>query len=192
MRFLLILPLATVAWCQQQSSFDKQLASIQKQWECAEKQRAATVKTAAAPPPFGSAPAPAADCPALGKEEVSGVIAGAAEYTGLTHDLLTAVIEKESAFTPCAVSSKGALGLMQLMPAVIKDFEVADPLDPIENVQAGSRFLKSLITRFGGDLRLALAAYNAGLSRVEKDGQVPQIPETVNYVNGILRKLGIE
>ena len=60
------------------------------------------------------------------------------------------------------------------------------------NVQAGSRFLKSLITRFGGDLRLALAAYNAGLARVEKDGQVPQIPETVNYVNSILRKLGIE
>ena len=77
---------------------------------------------------------------------------------------------------------------MQLMPEVAQQFG-ADPLDPRQNVQAGSQYLKQLMTRYKGDLRLALAAYNAGPQRVDADKKVPDIPETVAYVDAILKDL---
>jgi soluble lytic murein transglycosylase-like protein len=110
---------------------------------------------------------------------------------GLTPDLLRAVIFKESRFLPCAVSPRGAMGLMQLMPATARDFGVSDPFDPEQNVGAGARLLKQLMDRYGGNTTLALGAYNAGASRVDLYKGLPPFPETIGYVGDILREIGI-
>jgi len=106
---------------------------------------------------------------------------------GLAPELLYAVIEQESRFSSCAVSPKGAAGLMQLMPETQAHFGVADPFDPERNVASGAKFLRQLISRFG-DVRLALAAYNAGPETVARCGGVPNIPETLNYVDRIMAR----
>lgn len=98
--------------------------------------------------------------------------------------LITAIISAESSFNAKAVSKKGALGLMQLMPETAKAMGVRNPFNPEENIEAGVRYLKYLYNRFG-DLELALAAYNAGPSHVEKHGTVPPIKETKNYIKKI-------
>ena len=122
---------------------------------------------------------------------VAPLIESAAKAQQLDPKLLRAVIEQESAFRPCAVSSKGARGLMQLMPATIEEFQVHDAFDPKESIDAGSKYLKQLLERYKGDLPLSLGAYNAGPSTVDQAGRVPDIPETQEYVDAILRKLGI-
>jgi soluble lytic murein transglycosylase-like protein len=128
-------------------------------------------------------------CQPLAKALIGPYIEGLAEREGLTPDLLRAVIDKESGYRPCVVSKKGAMGLMQLMPATAAEFGVKNPFDPVENLDAGARLLKKLIQRYGGDLALALGAYNAGPSRVDSAGGIPKIPETVDYVTSILEKL---
>ncbi len=134
-------------------------------------------------------PDPPADCKPMSPPELSSLITETAARDGLTPDLLRAVIHKESAFNPCAVSRAGARGLMQLMPSTIQQFKVEDPFDPKENVAAGSKLLKQLLTRYGGDLSLALGAYNAGPGRVDAAKGIPLIPETIDYVSTILDKL---
>jgi soluble lytic murein transglycosylase-like protein len=104
-------------------------------------------------------------------------------------EVLRAVISTESAFVPCAISDKGAMGLMQLMPGTASAMGVSNPMDPEDNLRGGVRYLGQLLERYGGDLRLALGAYNAGPALVDKYGTVPPIPETQNYVREILRKL---
>ena len=106
---------------------------------------------------------------------------------GLDPELVYAVIEQESRFSIKAVSPKGAAGLMQLMPDTQAHFGVADPFDPERNVATGAKFLQQLIVRFG-DVRLALAAYNAGPETVARCGGVPNIPETLNYVDRIMAR----
>lgn len=106
---------------------------------------------------------------------------------GLAPELVYAVIEQESRFTNRAVSPKGAAGLMQLMPETQATFRVADPFDPVQNVATGTRFLKAMLVRFK-DLRLALAAYNAGPETVARTGRVPPIPETVRYVRRVMTR----
>src|SRR5262249_2885260 len=103
-----------------------------------------------------------------------------------------AVIDEESAARPCAVSYQGAEGLMQLMPATAEQFDVTDPFDPRQNIAAGTKFLKFLLNKYGNDVGLALGAYNAGPSRVDQEGGIPPIPETINYVGDILRKLHLD
>ncbi len=100
--------------------------------------------------------------------------------------LVEAVITVESAFDRWAVSKKGAQGLMQLMPETARDLAVADPFDPAANIDGGARYLRRLLDRFAGDLELALAAYNAGPSRVQAAGRIPPIPETRRYVREVL------
>ena len=121
--------------------------------------------------------------------ELDAYIEKIAQREGFTPDLLRAVIAKESSFHPCAISSKGAQGLMQLMPGTAAELGVAHPFNPEENIDAGARYLGELISRYKGDLSQALGAYNAGPAKVDTYGGLPPIPETMNYVSGILEKL---
>jgi soluble lytic murein transglycosylase-like protein len=109
---------------------------------------------------------------------------------GLREELLAAVIAVESDFRPSAVSPKGAMGLMQLMPETASALGVSRPFDPRENVFGGARHLRDLLDRFEGDVELALAAYNAGERRVRNQGAVPAIPETRHYIDQVFRRLG--
>jgi soluble lytic murein transglycosylase-like protein len=129
------------------------------------------------------------DCEPLAQTDVDNLIEDAARKEGLDPKLVREVARQESGFRPCAVSNKGALGLMQLMPSTAKDLEVDNPFDPRGNITAGSRFLKLLLNRYEGDVASALGAYNAGPARVDKAGGVPAITETRQYVNTILNRL---
>ena len=107
--------------------------------------------------------------------------------------LLHAVIAVESRYNPRAVSKKGAAGLMQLMPDTAKRYGVADIFDPAQNIRAGARYLRDLMKMFNNDLKLTLAAYNAGEDAVARHGGIPPYQETVAYVPKVLafyRKLG--
>lgn len=123
-------------------------------------------------------------------EKIREIVNDGAKQSGLDADLVRAVVRKESAYNPWATSTKGAQGLMQLMPSVRAQFGVTDPYDAKQNVGAGTRLLKQLLEQFGGDLPRALGAYNAGSTRVEQYGGVPPFPETMRYVTGILSELG--
>ena len=101
-------------------------------------------------------------CDPLPNDLLDPLIEQNAERENVQAALIRAVIGEESGSRPCAVSSKGAQGLMQLMPATIEQFGVTDPFDPKQNVDAGSKFLKQLLAKYNGDVRLALSAYNAG------------------------------
>ncbi len=112
-----------------------------------------------------------------------------AEKAGLGQELVRAVVKKESAYNPCAVSMVRQQGLMQLMPSVQSQFGVTDPFDPKQNIAAGTRLLKQLLEMYSGDLPKALGAYNAGAARVDQFGGIPPFPETMQYVTGILTEL---
>ena len=120
--------------------------------------------------------------PARGRE-YDQLIADHARLNAVRPDLVRAVVQVESAFNPYAKSTKGALGLMQLMPATIRQFGVKDPLNPEENIRAGVAYLRHLLDRYDNDEQLALAAYNAGPGAVDRHGQsVPPYVETRQYV----------
>ena len=104
--------------------------------------------------------------------------------------LILAIIAVESDFDPRAVSRKGAMGLMQLMPATARRYGVRNPFDPYENIHAGVRHLRYLMQRYGSDLRLVLAAYNAGEQAVDQYRDIPPYPETRQYVRNVLRLYG--
>ena len=112
-----------------------------------------------------------------------------AQRYSLSPGLVHAVVSTESAYNPGAVSLKGARGLMQLMPATARRYGVRDSFNPEENIRGGVAHLRDLIDSFGGDLRLAVAAYNAGSRAVQKYSGVPPYPETRDYVNRVLGKM---
>ena len=119
--------------------------------------------------------------------QYDSIIERAAVSAAVEPNLLRAVIVVESGFNSRAVSKRGAMGLMQLMPATATRYGAANPFDPHENVHAGAQYLKFLIDRFGQDLRLALAAYNAGENAVDRNGgQIPPFTETRAYVPRVL------
>lgn len=122
------------------------------------------------------------------KPELDKIVESASGREGISPELVRLVIGKESAAKPCAISPKGAQGLMQLMPATADELGVRDAFDPQQNVEGGTRLLKRLLTKYGGDVALALGAYNAGSGRVDREGGVPKIPETMNYVSDILSR----
>lgn len=129
-------------------------------------------------------------CEPIADAAVGPLIEKAAKAQNVESGLIRAVIEQESAFRPCAVSPRGAQGLMQIMPETARELQVADPFDPEQNIQAGAKYLKQLIEKYKGDLEQALAAYNAGPATVDQAGGVPEIPETKGYVESILEKTG--
>lgn len=114
-------------------------------------------------------------------------IVEASRLYGLPISLLKAVIKAESNYDHRAVSPKGAMGLMQLMPDTARDLYVRDPFCPRENIMGGARYLRWLLDRFNGDLTLALAAYNAGPAKVEASKGIPNIPETLEFVQRVIR-----
>lgn len=122
------------------------------------------------------------------EQELSPLVARSAKEQDVKPELIRSIIRHESASYPCAVSYKGAIGLMQLMPETADRFG-ADPLDPAQNVRAGTQYVKELLKRYKGDVKLAVAAYNAGPERVDTDKKVPEIAETIAYVDAILKDL---
>ncbi len=122
---------------------------------------------------------------AFAQQEIDAAIDQAAARHNVDPSLVRAVIKVESNFNPNAVSRKGAMGLMQLMPQTARQLNVANPFDPEQNVDAGVRHLKQLMESYGGDVKLSLAAYNAGAGAVARSAGVPRIAETRNYVKRI-------
>jgi soluble lytic murein transglycosylase-like protein len=150
-----------------------------------------------APPPPAPAVVGAAAASSLavmpgstGAERFKPMIRQVAQETSMSPQLLHAVIAVESGYDPKAVSRKGAQGLMQLMPQTAQRFGVRDALDPLQNLRGGAMYLKWLLDYFNGDLKLALAGYNAGEHEVVRAGyQIPPIRETRDYVPKVLAQL---
>ena len=116
---------------------------------------------------------------------INDIVEQAAVRHAVDPNLVRAIVQVESNFNPHAVSRKGAIGLMQLMPKTAKSLNVSNPYDPAQNVDAGVRHFKQLLDSYGGNLELSLAAYNAGVSAVHKSGGVPNYSETRKYVKRI-------
>ena len=123
----------------------------------------------------------------IDRKELERLIRWYSKRHQLDPALLRAVIRAESDFDPRALSRAGAMGLMQLMPSTAEALKVYDPYNPMENISGGSRYLRYLLDRFDGNLRLALAAYNAGESLVLRYRRVPPIDETRQYVRRVLQ-----
>jgi Transglycosylase SLT domain len=189
-RIYLLVIVSVAGFSQTADSLQQQRASVMKQ---------VAMVTGKAPPPATSfftvpwtdAPAAlgAADCDPMPPDQLDNLIDENSRREDVDPELIRAVIRQESGNRSCAESSMGAQGLMQLMPATAGEFGVRDPFDPKENVEAGTKLLKQLLDKYEGDVSLALAAYNAGESRVDREGAVPPIPETMDYILRILSQL---
>ena len=123
--------------------------------------------------------------PENGHDEVVYYADAYAAHYAIPKELVHALITQESGWNPRAISPKGAMGLMQLMPQTARSLNVKNPFDPAQNVDAGVRHLKSLLESYGGDVNLTLAAYNAGSGAVARSAGVPHYAETQNYVRRI-------
>lgn len=123
------------------------------------------------------------------KRPFSEIIKEASEKYGVSEDVISAVIQQESSFNPNAVSSCGAMGLMQLMPGTAKSLGVDNAFDAEQNIMGGTSYLKEKLDEFDGNLPLALAAYNAGSGTVRKYGGIPPYKETMAYVNKIINSV---
>jgi soluble lytic murein transglycosylase-like protein len=165
----------------QRLSVERQMQAIQTAYPQPFSWSAGNVVASSAPPP--------SDCPPISAAAAKTIIDREATRHKMDAKLVQAVVEAESAYSPCAVSPVGAMGLMQLMPSTAESLQVTDPYDPSQNITAGTQYLKQMLERYGGDIAKALAAYNAGPARVDAAGGVPAIPETQEYVRKIMGKI---
>jgi soluble lytic murein transglycosylase-like protein len=129
--------------------------------------------------------APAAQSANAPGDHLDQIVQKAAERHNLDPALVKAVISTESDWNPSAISRKGAVGLMQLIPATAERFGVGNAFDPAQNVEGGTSYLKSLLDHYNGDLTKSLAAYNAGERAVDESGGIPAYPETERYVQKV-------
>lgn len=186
---------------QMRASVEKQRAAMAVQREAARKQAEKMgtrlpVGIDLPPPVAAIAEIPEAPCEPVPEMILAPIVDRAARAQKLDSKLLRAVIGQESAFRPCAVSAKGAQGLMQLMPETAGELGLSDPFDPAANVEAGAKYLGKLLDRYHGDLFRTLGAYNAGPTAVDQapaeTGGIPEIPETLDYVTAIFQKLSLK
>lgn len=151
---------------------------------------ASSLQQAATTRASGGLPVPASLSDSLrtqkGQAAFTHVINQLSTKHGVDANLVNALVKQESAFNPEAVSSAGAQGLMQLMPATAKGLGVTDPMDPVQNLDGGIRYLKAKLAEHHGNIPLALASYNAGSGAVRKYGGIPPYAETQQYVKRIL------
>jgi soluble lytic murein transglycosylase-like protein len=139
------------------------------------------------PPPPSPSPAITQAGPAAPAPDTKKLIQSAALRSGLPPNFVESVAKVESAFRQDAVSPKGAIGVMQLMPGTARSLD-ADPTDASQNVDAGTRLLRELLIKYNGDVVKALAAYNAGSAAVDRYQGLPPYPETQNYVDKVIRQ----
>jgi soluble lytic murein transglycosylase-like protein len=181
-----------------QTSLAKQKASIEAQRTALGLQRgtAASSGWMLGPPRVNAAlagddvlPPPPPECDPMADSELAPLIGTAAQQHKLDPKLIRGVIEQESSGRACAVSAKGAMGLMQLMPATAEQFKLEDAFDAKANIEAGASYLRQLLDKYKDDIKLALAAYNAGPTAVDKTGAIPDIKETQDYVESVLAKM---
>src|ERR1035438_6742289 len=175
-----------------QSAMAKQRAAIAVQRLAVKQQRDSVVPWMLATPRIEATSgmeAAAEDCDPIGDPELTPLITSAAQQHKLEPRLLRGVIEQESGFHACAMSAKGAMGLMQLMPATVDQFKVDDAFDPKQNIEAGATYRRQLLDKYKDDVKLALAAYNAGPTTVDQTGGIPDIKETRDYVEGVIKKM---
>jgi soluble lytic murein transglycosylase-like protein len=171
----------------QRAAMEQQRAAARKQAETAGARLKPWGELIVEPGPAFESAKP--ECDALADSIAAPLVEGAAKEQSVDAKLLRAVIDQESGFHPCAISPKGAQGLMQLMPGTAAIFQVEDPFDPKQNIEAGAKYLKQLLDKNGGDVAKALGAYNAGPN---SDDPADKIPETKAYVEAILSKMGIK
>ena len=175
-----------------QSAMAKQRAAIAVQRLAVKQQRDSVVPWMLATPRIEATSgmeAAAEDCDPIGDPELTPLITSAAQQHKVEPKLLRGLIEQESGFHACAVSAKGAMGLMQLMPATVQRFNVDDVFDPKQNIDAGATYLRQLLDKYNDDIKLALAAYNAGPNSVDLTGGIPDIKETRDYVEAVIKKI---
>ena len=139
------------------------------------------------PPPPAAPPAPKVIPPLAAAPDPKTLVRSAAIRSGLPPNFVESVAKVESAFRQDAVSRKGAIGVMQLMPETARSLD-ADPTDASQNVDAGTRLLRELLIKYNGDVVKALAAYNAGSGAVDRYRGLPPYPETQNYVDKVIRQ----
>jgi soluble lytic murein transglycosylase-like protein len=134
----------------------------------------------------GASPAGSGQLNGAGATQYDSLIQAAAQKYGIDPALLKGLIKQESDFNPSAGSSAGAQGLCQLMPGTASSLGCSNPLDPAQSIDAGAKYLRQQLDTFGGDVRKALAAYNAGPGAVQRYGGVPPYAETQNYVQKVM------
>ena len=120
-------------------------------------------------------------------KKLDGIIEEASRSYAVPKELIKAIIKAESNFDPYAISPKNAMGLMQLIPSTAQEMGVQDVFDPYQNIMGGTKYLKSLLDKYNNNLFLALASYNAGPSKVDKSGGIPEIDETKDYVERVIK-----